>query len=78
MDECRPFRAVRAAKTEMVFVYGNQAVDSQMVCPEALAELLNEVYDTDIRDASRHAREYIERERSWPRARDAMSRLLTA
>jgi hypothetical protein len=73
MNECRPFRAVPAADTEVVFVEGDYAVESQLVRPEDLAAALAAVYDTDLRDASHQARLYIERERSWPRVRDALA-----
>jgi glycosyltransferase involved in cell wall biosynthesis len=73
MNECRPFRAVPAADTEVVFVAGDYPVESQLVRPEDLAAALAAVYDTDLRDASHQARLYIERERSWPRVRDALA-----
>ena len=76
MNECRPFRAVPAADTEIVFVYGDQPVESQLVRPDDLAAVLAAVYDTDLRDASDQARAYIERERSWPRVREALAALL--
>jgi glycosyltransferase involved in cell wall biosynthesis len=78
MNECRPFRAVRASGSETVFVCGEQPVDAQLVRPESLAALLGEVYGKDLRDASEGAREYVERERSWSRARPALASWLTA
>jgi hypothetical protein len=73
MNECRPFRVVPAAETEVVFVNGDHPVESQLVRPEDLAAVLEGVYDTDLRDASEQARAYIERERSWPRVREALA-----
>jgi hypothetical protein len=78
MDECRPFRAVPVAETELVFVYGDQPVDSHLVRPEALAEVLHQVHGVDLREASEQARAYIERERSWPRLRQTLAAWLTA
>jgi hypothetical protein len=78
MNECRPFRAVPAAATETVFLNGDEPIESQLVRPEDLAAVLAAIYDTDIRDASEGARAYVERERSWPRARAAIAALLPA
>jgi hypothetical protein len=78
MNECRPFRAVPADTTETVFLNGEEPIDSQIVRPEDLAAVLASIYDTDIRDASEQARAYIERERSWERARETIAALLPA
>jgi glycosyltransferase involved in cell wall biosynthesis len=78
MNEHRPFRAVPAAETETVFLNGEEPIESQLVRPEDLAAVLASIYDTDIRDASEQARAYIERERSWARARDTIAALLPA
>ena len=78
MNECRPYRVVSVAGTEPVFMAGDQPVDSQLVRPEDLAAVLGAIYDTDIRDASERAREYIETERSWDRLRDAIAALMPA
>jgi glycosyltransferase involved in cell wall biosynthesis len=78
MNECRPFRAVPAAETELVFVYGDQPVDAHLVRPEALAEVLHEIHGSDLREASERARAYIEQERSWPRLRETIAAWLTA
>jgi glycosyltransferase involved in cell wall biosynthesis len=78
MNECRPFRTVRVAETETVFLIGGEPVESQLVRPEDLAAVLESIYDTDVRDASEQARAYIERERSWSRARDVIAALMPA
>jgi glycosyltransferase involved in cell wall biosynthesis len=77
MNECRPFRAVPAHETELVFVYGDGPVDSNVVRPEALAQVLREVYGADLREASQRSRGYIVQERSWPPARTALAACLT-
>jgi glycosyltransferase involved in cell wall biosynthesis len=76
MNECRPFRTAPVDETEVVFVNGDQPIESALVRPADLAAVLADVYDTDIRDSSERAREYIERERSWSRARDMVAALL--
>src|SRR5207237_7241883 len=73
MNECRPFRTVPAAATELVFVYGEQPVESHLVSPEALAKVLHAVHGADLREASRQARAYVERERSWLRLRERLA-----
>lgn len=78
MNECQPFRAVPAAETELVFVYGDQPVDSHVIRPEALAEALHEIHGRDLREASQQARTYIEQERSWLRLRETFAAWLTA
>jgi glycosyltransferase involved in cell wall biosynthesis len=78
MNECRPFRTIAVAETELVFVYGEQPVDAHLVRPEALAEVLNEIHGTDLREASEQARAYIEQERSWSRLRQRVASWLTA
>jgi glycosyltransferase involved in cell wall biosynthesis len=77
MNECRPFRAVRAARTEMVFVVREQPVDAQVIEPAALAEILNALYDTDIGDASEASRKYVEQERSWQSVRAKLTQWLS-
>jgi glycosyltransferase involved in cell wall biosynthesis len=77
MNECRPFRAVPVAQTDLVFVYGDQPVDSHLVRPEVLAEALSEIHGTELGDCSRQARAYIEQERSWPIAREQLAAWLT-
>jgi glycosyltransferase involved in cell wall biosynthesis len=78
MNECRPYRAVPVAETEIVHLNGDEPLESQLVRPEDLAEVLESIFDTDIGDASEMARAFIERERSWPRVRDTVAALLPA
>jgi glycosyltransferase involved in cell wall biosynthesis len=78
MNECRPFRTVRAAAIEPVFINGDQPVPSHLIRPEDLAAVLDEIYDSDIRDASEQARAYVERERSWDRMRAPLAARLPA
>jgi glycosyltransferase involved in cell wall biosynthesis len=78
MTECRPFRTVPVLETEVVFVRGDQPVESQLICPEDLAAVLEGIYDTDIGEASKQARAYIEQERSWPRVRETIAALMPA
>jgi glycosyltransferase involved in cell wall biosynthesis len=78
MNECRPLRTVPIAETELVFVCGDQPVDSNLIRPEALAEVLRGLHGTDLREASEQARAYIEQERSWPMLRERIAAWLTA
>jgi glycosyltransferase involved in cell wall biosynthesis len=78
MNECRPFRTVRAAAIEPVFINGDQPVPSHLIRPEDLAAVLDEIYDSDIRDASEQARAYVVRERSWDRMRAPLAARLPA
>jgi hypothetical protein len=78
MNEHQPFRAVRAAEIETVFLNGEVPIESQLVRPEDLAAALEKIYDSDIGDASEQARAYIERERSWVRVREAIAAVLPA
>jgi glycosyltransferase involved in cell wall biosynthesis len=78
MNECRPFRTVRAAATEPVFINGDQPVESHLIRPEDLAAVLDEIFDSDIRDASEQGRAYVERERSWDRMRAPLAARLSA
>jgi glycosyltransferase involved in cell wall biosynthesis len=78
MNESRPFRAAPVSETEIVFVYGDQPVDSHVIDPDSLADVLNDLHGADLREASQSAREYIEQERSWARSRDLLVAQLTA
>jgi glycosyltransferase involved in cell wall biosynthesis len=77
MNECRPFRAVPVYETELVFVSGNQPVDSNVIRPEDLAVVLDGIYGMDLCEASDQSRAYIEEERSWCRMRAAVTACLT-
>jgi glycosyltransferase involved in cell wall biosynthesis len=78
MNECRPFRAVPATQTELVFVHGDQPVEASVIRPETLAETLLALHGADLREASEGARAYIERERAWPRLRETIAAWLSA
>lgn len=78
MNEYRPLRAVPVKDTELVFVYGDQAVDAQLVDPGDLAKVLRELHGSDLREASMQARAWIEREGAWQRVRSTMAAWLTA
>lgn len=78
MNECQPFRAVPVSEMELVLLSGDQPVDSHLVYPEVLADVLQEIHGTNLREASRQARLYIEQERSWQRLRETLAALLYA
>lgn len=77
MNECRPLATVPVHRSELVFVYKDQPVEAQLMRPSALAHVLGTLYQSDTREASRQARLYVEQERSWPRARQALLQSLT-
>jgi len=78
MNECRPFRTVPVADIEPVFINGEQPIESHLIRPEDLAAVLDEIYDSEIGDASERARAYVERERSWDRTRTPLAARLPA
>lgn len=78
MNECQPFRPVPVSETELVLLSSDQPVDSHRVHPEVLADVLHGIHGSDLREASRQARLYVEQERSWQRLRETLAALLTA
>ncbi len=78
MNECRPYRTVPVDHTELVFTWDDHPVDSNVIKPEDLVTVLDQIYRTDIGEASQRAHDYIMQERSWARARAAVAAYLTA
>ncbi|HUT94804.1 MAG TPA: glycosyltransferase [Thermoguttaceae bacterium] len=68
MNEYQPLRTIPVVATEIVSVFGNHPMTSNHVDPAQLAEILAGLYETDISEASRRARTFIEREHSWESA----------
>ena len=67
MNECEPFRVVPTSGAERVYLVKGQPIDSVLIQPATLAGVLEEIYESDLREASDKAYAYIERERSWSR-----------
>jgi hypothetical protein len=53
---------------EIVQCEGDQPIASQLLDPDDLVRVLNDLLGTDVAEASRRARAFIEREHSWERA----------
>jgi len=68
MNEYQPLKAIPVTSTEIVFVFENHPVLSNHIDPKDMAGLLEGLYETDIAEASRSAREFIVREHSWESA----------
>lgn len=68
MNEHNPFRTIRVCKTEDVLLGGDYPVPSQLMDPRDLAATLEAVFETDIHDASRQARRFVESEHNWASA----------
>jgi glycosyltransferase involved in cell wall biosynthesis len=76
MNEYRPFRAVPVKETEIVSVYGRHPITANKVSPADLAGILEELFETDISEASRNAREFVDREHSWPQVQHRLREIL--
>jgi len=76
MNEYRPLRTVPARETEPLWILGRHAMTSHNVAPEDLAATLKALYRTDISEASRRARSFIEEEHSWEKALPLLIRAL--
>jgi glycosyltransferase involved in cell wall biosynthesis len=69
MNEYQPLRAVTVGATELVSVGGQHPITAARSDPAALAAILDQLYQTDISEASEKARQFVEREHSWDQAR---------
>lgn len=68
MNEFRPLRTVPARLIEPVRVYGPDPILSHAVSPEDLAATLRQLIGTDLSEASRAARRFVEEQHSWAQA----------
>ena len=76
MNEFRPHRVVPVHGTEVVSIADFHPFTSRVMRPEDLADVLADLHDSDIRQASREARAFVEREHSWGRAVGSLRELL--
>ena len=76
MNEFQPLRAVAAADTELVSAYRNHVFPSHNVSPADLARAVESLYETDIAEASRQARRFVQREHSWTSATRLLEQVL--
>jgi glycosyltransferase involved in cell wall biosynthesis len=77
MNEHQPLRTIPVAGGEIVFLLHDQPILSQLMTADGLAEVLQSLYGADISQASRDARNYIEREHSWDCAKQIITDTLT-
>ncbi len=68
MNEFRPLRSIPVAATEVVSVFGDHPMISNRIDPADLARVLEELYGTEIGQASEDARKFIVEEHSWEKA----------
>ncbi len=68
MNEYQPIRAIPVAETEIVSVCGTHPITANRIDPADLARILEELYETDVSQASERARQFVVREHSWQRA----------
>jgi glycosyltransferase involved in cell wall biosynthesis len=76
MNEQEPWAAIPVVRSETVIFGEGHPVPWHHMDPRQLAALLQERAGADIKAASRHAREFIEREHNWSNARRALRELL--
>ena len=76
MNEHNPWATIPVARAETVIFGEELPVPWQHIDPLILAELLQERAGADISQASRQAREFIEREHNWSNASAALRELL--
>jgi hypothetical protein len=76
MNELHPLRSVRVASTEIVSVLGNHVFTSHRLSAEDLATTLESLYETDVSQASQEARQFVQREHSWDKARRILQDVL--
>ncbi len=68
MNEYQPLRTIPVTGSELVSVLGNHPLTSNHPDPADLARILEDLYETDIAEASENARSYVVREHCWDKA----------
>ena len=76
MNEYSPLRAIPIRGSEVVCVGGGPIL-SQLIDPQDLLATLEPLLNTDIREASRRAREFVVRNHSWSMARTILDQAMT-
>ncbi len=76
MNEFRPLRVVPVHGTQVVSIADFHPFKARFMRPEDLAGVLADLHDSDIREASREARAFVEREHSWERAVESFHEVL--
>jgi glycosyltransferase involved in cell wall biosynthesis len=78
MNEYRPLDTIPVAGAEILQLCGNQPIASHVLRPADLVAVLERWLDADLTLASRNAREFVVRERSWHTARQLIGEKLVA
>jgi glycosyltransferase involved in cell wall biosynthesis len=65
MNEYQPLRTIPVKATELVLVFQDHPIISNHVDPTDVAGILEALYETDLAQESRSAREFVVREHSW-------------
>lgn len=68
MNEYQPLATVPVARTETISIYRNYPLAAQLPDPDELVRILRSLVGTDVREASRAARSFVERRHSWEAA----------
>jgi glycosyltransferase involved in cell wall biosynthesis len=78
MNEHQPLDVVAARDWEIVQLFSDQPIASQVMSAEDLVEVLRRWHGADISEASLRAREFMEREHSFPAFRKVIEAKLVA
>jgi aminoglycoside phosphotransferase (APT) family kinase protein len=76
MNEFEPYRVVPVDRTEVVSVNRFHPFQAHFMTAESLAKILAQLHGTDVAEASRNARAFVEREHSWEKAGSGLRDLL--
>jgi glycosyltransferase involved in cell wall biosynthesis len=69
MNEYQPWASIPVTGTEVVSCLSGPPIAAQLMTAEGLVRVLEGLHGTDITEASRRARAYIEQVHSWSRAK---------
>ena len=73
MNEYQPLAAIPTVGSEVIQIHMEQPVASNLMDVADLVRILDGLHGSDIAEASRRARAFIEREHSWERALPALN-----
>lgn len=76
MNEHHPLAVVRTSKSEVLELWHRRLIEAPLFDVQSVVETLQEWFGRDIRQASRDARKFIEREHNWDRARNRLIEML--
>lgn len=76
MTEHNPLDVIRVTGEEPINLWHRRVIAAPTLCAEQLASVLDHWHGRDIRDASRAARAFVEREHAWHRVRKQLRRVI--